>query len=254
MLSHVPVFFFSGGETCAGLPDNLTPLIHCRSKLFNLHAGLGNKDGSLQHSRKALRSAHLKLADTVRVGVIDDAAPEPLVGSGAQDVVAAVLQEGLQAEEQSARKDVSEASVAILPFHLSADELLGTAQVELSVQAQVLHQGPEPVGLRVGVVLHKVEPVVLVDVVIKNILDVLEHVPDEPLVAVGDHQHAVRNLAVARAGEEDHVVQVMADGAIDGHAQRVDGVFGGEDPHEEALSYPQLRTDVLSPKSTSHTS
>lgn len=103
MLSHVPVFFFSGRETCAGLPDNLTPLIHCRSKLFNLHTGLGNKEGeSLGPSRKALRSAHLKLADTVCAGVIDDAAPEPLVGSGAQDVVAAVFQEGLQAEEQSA--------------------------------------------------------------------------------------------------------------------------------------------------------
>lgn len=35
---------------------------------------------------------------------------------------------------------------------------------------------------------------------------------------MGDHEHGVRDFAISRASEEDDVVQVMAYGAIDGHA------------------------------------
>lgn len=106
------------------------------------------------------------LTDAVCAGVIDDASPEPLIGPGAQDVVPTVFQEGLEPQEQAAGQEVAEPPVAILPLHLPTDELLGTAQVELSVYAQVIHQGFDPVSFRVRVILGKVKPVVFADVML----------------------------------------------------------------------------------------
>lgn len=63
-----------------------------------------------------------------------------------------------------------------------------------------------------------------------------------------DDKHAMRDFAVARAGEEDHGVQVMANGAIDSYAQGVYGVFWCQDPDKQTLSHPQLCAYVFSPE------
>lgn len=78
--------------------------------------------------------------------------------------------------------------------------------------------------------------------------DGLIHVPDQSLVAVGNHKHAVRDFAVAHAGEEDDGVQVMADGAVDGYGHGVDGVFGRQDPDKQTLARPQLCAYVSCPE------
>lgn len=185
------------------------------------------------------------LANAVCVCVVDDASAKPLVWPRAQDVIPTVFQVGLQSKEQGTRQDVAEAPVAVLALHLPADELLGTTHVERSIHAEVIHQGPDPVRFRVGVVLDQVKPVVFVDVVVENILDALKHVPDRPLVAMGDHEHGVRDFAIPRASEEDDVVQVVAYGAVDGHAQGVDAVFGCHDAHKQTFPHPQLCANVF---------
>lgn len=53
--------------------------------------------------------------------------------------------------------------------------------------------------------------------VVDNIFDALKHVPDRPLVPVGDYEHGMRDFAISRASKEDDVVQVVAYGAIDSH-------------------------------------
>lgn len=93
------------------------------------------------------------LASTVCVCVIDDASPEPLVGPRTQDVIPTIFQVGLQSKEEGPRQNVAKASVAVLPLHLATDELLGTAHVESSIHAKVIHQGFDPVRLCVGVIL-----------------------------------------------------------------------------------------------------
>lgn len=188
------------------------------------------------------------LTNTVCVRVVDDASSKPLVGPRAQDVIPTVFQVGLQPKEQGARQDVAEPSVAVLPLHLPSYELLGAAHVELSIHAKVTHQGFDPVGFRVGVVLDQVKPVVFIYVMVQNIFDVLKHVPDQPLVPVGDDEHAVGDFAVSHAGEEDNVVQVMAYGAVDSYAQGVDGVFGRHDANEQTLPHSQLCANVFSPE------
>lgn len=64
---------------------------------------------------------------------------------------------------------------------------------------------------------------------------------------MGNHEHAVGRLAASGAGEEHNIVQMMADGAVDGHTQSVDGVFGGENSHKKTLSDSQLCADVFCP-------
>ncbi len=81
----------------------------------------------------------------------------------------------------------------------------------------MLHQSLDTIRLRVRVVLGEVEPVVLGDVVFENVLDGLEHVPDEAFIAVGDHDHPGGDLAASCTSEEHNIVQMMADGAVDGH-------------------------------------
>lgn len=158
------------------------------------------------------------LANAVCACVIDDASPEPLVGPGAQDVIPTIFQIRLQSKEEGPRKNVAETPVAVLPLHLATDELLGAAHVQRSIHAEVIHQGFDSVRLCVGVILDQVKPVVFVDVVVQNVFDALKHVPDRPLIPVGDHEHGMRDFAISRAGEKDDVVQVVAYGAIDGHA------------------------------------
>lgn len=170
--------------------------------------------------------------------------------SGAEDVIPAVLQKGLKLQQKTAGQQVSESPIAVTPLHLTTYKLLWAAHVEHSVHTQVLHQSLDTICLRVCVVLSEVEPVIICDVVFENVLDGLEHVPDEPLVTVGDYRHAVGRLAASGPGEEDDIVQMMADGAVDGHTQSVNSIFGGQYSHKKTLSDPKLCTDVFCPVGT----
>ena len=188
------------------------------------------------------------LIHAVGVRVINDAPPQPLVRPGAENVVSAVLQEGLEPEQQGPGQQVAEPPEAVPSLHLAPDELLGAAHVEHAVHAQVRHHGLDAVRLGVRVVLSEVEPVVLINEVLQDILDGLVHVPHGTLVAVGDHLHALWCLAVGHASEEHHHVQVVADGAIDGHPQGVYGVLGRKDTRKEVLSDAKLHACVSCPK------
>lgn len=170
--------------------------------------------------------------------------------SGAEDVIPAVLQEGLKLQQKTAGQQVSKSTIAVPPLHLTTYKLLWAAHVEHPVHTQVLHQSLDTICLCIRVILSEVEPVVLCDVVFENVLDGLEHVPDEPLVTVGDHRHAVGRLAASGPSEEHNIVHMMADGAVDGHTQSVDGVFGGQYSHKKTLSDSQLCTDVFCPVGT----
>lgn len=180
--------------------------------------------------------------------MIDDAPPEPLVGPAADNVVPALLQEALEVEQQWPGEQVAEAPVAVPALHLPADELLRAAHVQLQVRAQVRNQGLDAVRLGVRVVLREVEPIVLVDVVLQDVPDGPEHVPDGTLVAMGDHLHAAGHLAAVHAGEEHHRVQVVTNGVVDGHPQGVYGVLGRKDTHKEVLSDAKLRAGISGSK------
>lgn len=106
------------------------------------------------------------LPNAVCACVIDDASPEPLVGPRAQDVIPTIFQKGLQSKKEGSRQNVAKAPVAVLPLHLATDELLGTAHVERSIHAKVIHQGFDSVRFCVGVILDQVKPVVFIDVVV----------------------------------------------------------------------------------------
>lgn len=57
-------------------------------------------------------------------------------------------------------------------------------------------------------------------------------------------------LVASCASEEHNIVQMMAYGAVDGHTQSVDGVFGCEYSHKKTLSNSQLCADVFRPVET----
>lgn len=65
---------------------------------------------------------------------------------------------------------------------------------------------------------------------------------------MGDHLHAMGDLPVVHAGEEHHHVQVMANGAVDGHPQGIYGVLGCKDTHKEVLSDAKLRAGISGSK------
>lgn len=188
------------------------------------------------------------LIHTASVGMINDTPPQPLVGPAADNVVPALLQEALEMEQQRPGEKVTEAPVAELALHPSTDKLLRAAHVQVAVHAQVWDQGLDAVHLGVRVVLRQIEPIVLVDVVLQDVPDGLVHIPDGTLVAVGDHLHAMGHLALVRASEEHHHVQVVANGAVDCHPQGVYGVLGRKDTHKEVLSDAKLRAGISGSK------
>lgn len=102
--------------------------------------------------------------------------------------------------------------------------------------------------MRVRVVLHQVEPVIVSSMVLMQVPNRLIHQPDGPVVAVGNHSHAVRQLGTAQAGEEKGAVSVMGHSTVHGHCQRVEGGTGSQHSHQEALSDSQLCVNVTRPE------
>lgn len=193
------------------------------------------------------RGVYLVLLHAAQAQVVDDAASQPLVGTHAEDVVAAGVQVRLQPRQQAAGEQVPVAAVAVPRLLLPADELLGPAQVQVLARAQVPHQVRQAVGLHVGVVLGQEEPVVVGAVVLVEVAHRLVHQPHGAVVAVRHHRHAVGRLGAAQAREEEGAVEVVGDRAVHRHRQRVEGGAGGQHAHQETLSDSQLRVNVPGP-------
>lgn len=139
--------------------------------------------------------------------------------------------------------------MAVPALAITSYELPRAAHVELVVYAQVTHKHLQPIGLGVGVILEEVEPIVLRNVVFHEIPHSLKHAWHRTLVTVGDHKHSVRDLAVARASEEDEAsVQVVVQGTVCGNCECVHAVFGGQNCYKETFTDSQLRAGVLGPE------
>lgn len=184
---------------------------------------------------------------TAQTQVVDDAAAQPLIRPDTEDVVAAGVQVRLQAGQQAAREQVAVAAVAVAWPLVAADELLGTAHVQVLAGTQVSHQLHDTLGLRVRVVLRQVEPIVVVAMVLVQVTHRLVHQPHGPVIAMGDHRHAVRRLGTAQAREEESPVEVVRHRAVHRYAQRVQSGTRRQDAHKEALSDAQLCVDVARP-------
>lgn len=74
----------------------------------------------------------------------------------------------------------------------------------------------------------------------------LVHQPHRPVVAMGDHSHAVGHLGAAQTREKKGAVEVVCDCAVHRHGQRAQGGPRGQYAHQESLSDAQFSVDVSS--------
>lgn len=187
---------------------------------------------------------HLHAAQTQEV---DDAAAQPLVGSHAEDVVAAGVEVRLQTGQQAAGKQVAVPPVAVACLLLSSDELLSPAHVQVLTCAEVSHQLRKMIRLHVSVVLGQEEPVVVRAVVLMQVAHRLVHQPHRPVVAVGDHRHAVRHFGAAQPREEEGAVESVGGCSVHRHGERAEGGPRGQNADQQSLSDAQLGVDVSCP-------
>lgn len=111
------------------------------------------------------------------------------------------------------------------------------------------HQRLQSVSLDVSIVMKYVEPVIVHYMMLQEVLHRLEHIGHRMLVTVGYHKHPVRDFAVVRTSKKDKAtIQVVIQGPVNCHSQRVQVVFGGHDCYKETLMNTQLRTGVLGSK------
>lgn len=184
---------------------------------------------------------HLHTAETQ---VVDDAAAQPLVGSHAEDIVAAGVEVGLQTGQQAAGKQIAVATVAVARFLLPANKLLRSAHIQVLARAEVAHQLRQTIRLHVGVVLGQKEPVVIRAEVLVEVTHRLVHQPHGTVVAVRHHSHAVRYFGAAQSSEEEGAVEMVGDCAVHRHSQCVEGCPRGQNAHQESFSDSQFRVNV----------
>jgi len=118
----------------------------------------------------------------------------------------------------------------------------GTAHVQVKGDAHVVEQLHQLAGIHVDGVRNQQKVVVLIQIVVRYVLDHMERSATLPRVR---EAHNVLQLVVGlhtvRIDEELDLVDQVGGGAVEGRREGVDVLLRGHHPDEELLADPQLR-------------
>lgn len=113
--------------------------------------------------------------------------------------------------------------------------------VQVKGDAHVIEQLHQLTRIHVDGIGHKQEIIVLIQIVVRNILDHVEWPATLPRVREShDVLQLVVGLHTVRVNEELNLVHQVGGGAVEGRRKGVDVLLRGHHPDEELLPYTQL--------------